>query len=442
MNKMPESGDMRAAMDAPQAHDAPPRRSLLRGLFKFLLAAAFLAAAFAGWRMMMASAIKPKPRAAKETVEPVRVQPAVLTTARPVWTLYGQAAAIRRAVLRLPVSGRIIETAPGLRAGATVKKGQLLVRIDDLAYRAAVKEAEAALAEARARLVETRARLALEKAAAANALEQLNIAKRDLARAETLHKRGALPASAVDKRRLAFSQKRLAHVQRKANIEATAARLLQQDAAITRQEWMLSRARQNLADTVLRAPFDGQVVSAAAETGQQAGPGDRLVTLVPATAPEIRLALSERQYGALRAAGEAIKGREIRIIWDTSSGKVTLGGHIVRVTPEVETARGVIYLYVRIDDGSKAAWLRPGVFVEARMAGPLIKNAALLPEAAVYDAEKVYAVADGRLKALPVKLSGYAHGKAVVKGLKGGENIVINRLANPVEGRKTKVFAQ
>ncbi len=442
MNEMPGSQDVRAAATSPEAADAPPRRSILRGVLKFLLAIAFLAGAYAGWRMMMASAIKPRPHAARETIEPVRVLPARLTTARPEWTLYGQAAATRRAVLAPPVSGRIVEVAPGLRAGAVVKKGQLLARIDDLPWRAAVREAEAALAQARAQLTETRARLALEKAAAANAREQLDIALRDLARAEALNKRGALPAAGLDKRRLTASQKRLAHAQRKANIAATEARAAQQEAAITRQKWMLERARKNLADTVLRAPFDGRVAESRAETGQQTGPADKLITLISSEPPEARLALSERRFGALKAAGEAIRGRDVRIIWDTSSGKLTLAGRVTRVTPDVAQGKGVIYLFARVSDPRKAQWLRPGAFIEARMAGPEVHDAALLPESAVYDASRVYAVVDGRLKALPVTLAGYARGKALVRGLKGGEMIVVNRLANPVEGRKTKVMAR
>jgi RND family efflux transporter MFP subunit len=294
--------------------------------------------------------------------------------------------------------------------------------------------------EARARLDEMRAQLELEEIAERNAREQLDIALRDLRRARTLNRRGTLSDAALDERRLAASQKRLAHAQRVSNVKALKARIAQQEATLKRLEWALKRARKNLGDTVLTAPFSGTASAVAFETGQQVGPADRLLTVVSSEPPEIRFALSERQYGALRSAGEKLEGRKVRVIWKTASGPLEIAATGRRVAPEVAAGKGVVHLYAVPDDPRKARWLKSGTFVEVKLPGPLERDAALLPEQAVYDGARVYAVVEGRLRALPVRLVGHAGDRAVVAGLGGGEKVVVNRMADPVEGRKAKVL--
>ncbi len=441
MNKMPEQAEMRTVEDgtAAKAEVVPPS-SPARVLVRLLLAVLLLAVAVAGWRYMMATAPTHAPRAAKEAVEPVRVMTVKLRDVRPVWTLFGQVVPARSAQLRFSLSGRIAWKAEGLKEGSRVVAGQVLARLDDLPQRAAVQEAKAALNEARARLDEMRAQLELEEIAARNAREQLDIALRDLQRARMLNRRGALSDAALDQRRLTASQKRLAHAQRASNVKALKARIAQQEATLRRLEWALKRAERTLEDTVLTAPFSGTASAVAFETGQQVGPADRLLTVVSSEPPELRFALSERQYGALRRAGEKLEGRKVRVIWKTTSGPLEIAATVRRVAPEVAAGKGVIHLYAVPDDPQTARWLKAGTFVEVRLPGPLERNAALLPEQAVYDGARVYAVVDGRLKALPVRLAGHAGRKAMVTGLTGGEKVIVNRMADPAEGRKAKVL--
>ncbi len=437
MNKMPDNKDVQAAMGAPA-----PRRSWAGRLLRLFVVALILAAAFAGWRMMMASAVRPRPHAAREAIEPVRIQPVHLTSAHPRWRLYGRAIALHQTILRMPVSGRIAATMPDLREGVAVKQGQMLVRLDDLPLRAAVEEAEAALKSAQAASRETRARLDLEIIAVKNARGQLDLALRELSRTQRLRKSGAVSDAALDKIRLSAAQRRLALAQRKANVEATRARLAQQQATVTRLQWALRRARRNLADTTLRAPFDGVIAQAAAVTGQQVSPADKLITLIPKQPPQVRLALSERQYGALKAAGEALIGRKLRITWRTSDGDIRLAAHVVRIAPQIAAGQGAVNIFAALDDAASASWLPPGTFVAAAMDGPLLKDVALLPEAAVYDGARVYVLKDGRIASREVTLRGYAGGKAVVSGLKEAQKVIVNRMAGPRDGRKAKVMGQ
>ncbi len=445
MNKMPEQGRMRPAAPEEQAQaqapgETAPRRRVGLAVLKGLLALALLAVAFAGWRLMMATAPKHVPMPAREAAEPVRVATVKLVDVRPVWRLYGRAAAARSVVLRPAISGRVMEKMPGLREGAPVRKGDVLARLDDLMARAAVKEAEATRAEALARLKEARARLELETVARANAARQLEIALRDLERARKLSARGAISAAALDQKRLKATQARLALAQRKANIATAQARIAQLEAAAERARWALQRARRNLSDTIIRAPFSGHVADVSFEAGQQVGPADRLLRVVSDAPPEARFALSERRQGALLAAGERAVGRKVRIIWRTSRGEEHMPAVVTRVSPQVAPDKGTVTLHARPLDAAAARRLVPGAFIEVRMEGPLARSVALLPEAAMHDASRVYVVKDGRLAVRPVRLVGFIGDRAVVRGLKADERVVISRMAAPREGRKAKVL--
>ena len=450
MNRMPADDELRgAAAENKDVHAAlaeghalpPSPRGAGWFLVRALVAVLLLAAAVLAWKWMMATAPHHAPRPAPEKSEPVRIAPVQLTSARPEWVLYGTAQAPRKVSLRMAVSGQVVETAPDLKAGLAVKKGQLLVRVDDLPYRATLKETEAQLAETRALKEELNAKLALEKTALANAREQLAIARREYDRAARLFKRGVVAQAEVDKRRTTLAAKELAVAQREANVKGLMAQMRKTEATTSRLEWARQRAQRNVADTVLRAPFSGVITEAQVNVGQHVSPSDRLITLVDEKGREVTLSLSERRYGALKAAGEKIIGRTVSVIWDTADGPVTMSGHVVRVTPAVASGKGSVTLHVRLKDAKKARWLPDGAFIAARMQGPLKDKVALLPEAAVHDAAKVFTVrADGRMHAVPVRIVGYVGNQVAVTGLKEGMRVIISRIAEPVEGRKVRIL--
>ncbi len=110
-------------------------------------------------------------------------------------------------------------------AGQRVKKGDVLVRLNTVVYEARVKEAQAEVE--RCRLDE-------------------GDAKKDLDRAEELYRRTVTSTSELDAARLKYGR--------------AMAGLMAADARLT-------IAQKNLADAVLKAPFNGVVAERSAEPG-------------------------------------------------------------------------------------------------------------------------------------------------------------------------------
>ncbi len=407
-----------------------------------MLAVLLLVVGFAGYRTIMALAPEPKVRKAAERPLPVRVMQAQSTSVRPAWTFYGEVVAARSTALQLPVSGRIVSVSPSWREGAQVKKGEELLRIDDLAYRAAVAEAKAALEEATSRLEEAKLKVASEERLLKAAEASFAVATRELERIRTLVARGTLPRARLDQQQSAHITAREKLEQRRHALAAARAALARQQVARERAEWTLKKAEDNLKNTVLRAPFDGQLAGVRAEVGQQAGPSAQLAQLLGGGAPEIRFTMPEDRLAALKRAGEPVQGRVVQVVLRERDGEQVLAARISREGAQVNRQQGAVELFAALQEAEKATWLKPGMFATVRMEGPLLKNVVLLPEAALHEGRSVYAVQDGKLRRYTVQVLGMQDGRIIVSGLPAGVQVVSHRLAEPKPGRAVKILQQ
>jgi RND family efflux transporter MFP subunit len=170
----------------------------------------------------------------------------------------------QRVELSPRVSGIVREVA--VNVGDRVKKGQPLLALDAALYEARVAEGRAAVA-----------RFAEETAEA----------RRDLARTQELYDRTVISTSELE-------QAKLRHARAAAQLDGARARL--------RVE------QKDLADSVLRAPFDAVVVARLVQPGQSVAVGlqpPALLVLAKAGEMTARFRLSADQINSLKA-GQAV----------------------------------------------------------------------------------------------------------------------------------------
>ncbi len=209
----------------------------------------------------------------------------------------------------------------------------MLARIDPRDYQAAVADAEAALAQQKAAAAQIDAQFQLQQAqiliadaavSAANA--QAHRAQADFARAKDLVSDGAVSRSVYEQSaaedvrarstvaqsaaQAVFARRQLAvlDAQRLANLAA------QQGAAAK-----LSKARTDLASTVIVAPREGLVAARNIRLGEYAGVGTRLMAVAPTRALWIEANLRETQLSRIRA------GDRVQIRVDAANDQVFCG---------------------------------------------------------------------------------------------------------------------
>ena len=199
-----------------------------------------------------------------EVVQPMRrelVQSLVVT---------GRVLAPSRIEIGTLTSGNVVEVL--VDEGDVVRRGQLLLRLDEAEERAAVEQARAAVEEAKARLERLRTvGLPQADAGLAQAAAEYEQARKQWERYRSLHAQGALSDSSLDEaqRRLeaAEAQRRRAAVE-KQGLASGGAEMRVAAAAVANAEATLSLAEARLARTQLLAPADGVVLLRDVEPGE------------------------------------------------------------------------------------------------------------------------------------------------------------------------------
>jgi membrane fusion protein, multidrug efflux system len=268
-----------------------------------------------------------------------------------------------------------------------VEAGELLVKLDDRDYKAALARAEATADAQRATLANLDATRRLQQAIIAQARAGITAADAEVNRAHddevrfrdlSAHSAASIQvfqkADADYKEAVAQAQKSRAAVdaaERQLDVIDTQKR--QTEAALAEATASVELARLNLSYTELRAPIAGVVGNRSARTGAYASIGTQLVSLVPAQGLWIDANFKESQLARMRA------GLRATVTADVLPGHEFVG-HVASLAPATgaefsvlpaENATGnftkiVQRVPVRIvldGDASTLGRLRPGLSV-------------------------------------------------------------------------------
>ncbi|MFC0284116.1 multidrug transporter subunit MdtN [Camelimonas abortus] len=209
------------------------------------------------------------------------------------------------------VAGRI--AVMNVSANQAVKKGDLLFALDPEPYRLARDQAAADLRMAEAALADRRRAVAAEQSNAVIAGEQiararnnLALATQTLARLEALRPKGYVSAQEVDSARTVKQDAEVSLRQAERQKEAADALvggLAAAEALVEARRAALALAERALANTEVRAPFDGKVSALTAGVGEYVLPGQSAFMLINtaawyAVAPFVETELSAISVGA------------------------------------------------------------------------------------------------------------------------------------------------
>ena len=274
-----------------------------------------------------------------------------------------------------------------IQEGQFVKAGQLMFTLD-----ARTDEANAAKA---------RAQLAKDNAALADA-------KRQLARNQQLLAQNFISQGAVDTAQ--------------ALVDAAAATVTADQAAIDASRVALSYAR-------ITAPNAGRagLVPVSAGSAVQANV-TTLVTITQLDPIAVGFSLPQRN---LVDALAALKGQGAPVSAKLADGGGSFSGRLQFVDNLVDASSGSVKAKAVFDNPDGKLW--PGAFVEVSQTVSTLKDAIVVPQAAIIQGARgslVYAVEDGKASARPIKLV-YAQGNdAAVTGVKAGETIILDGKQN------------
>jgi membrane fusion protein (multidrug efflux system) len=275
--------------------------------------------------------------------------------------------------------------------GDKVEKGQRLVKLEQEMLRIVVKEAKASLKEARA---------------------QLKHSQSTLKRRKKLFEEGVVGSQNLDD---ITTERDLA----KARFQRTRA--------------TLERAEQDLKDSVITAPFDGFIVEKMMNEGEMATtmPPSNIFHLVDTRRVKIECGITEEKRRFITL------GKEVLIKMDAYPDEV-FTGKITTVNPKIDLNSRTFKIKIAIPNPGFR--LESGMFARIRIIERESKNALLIPQRVIINAEtvkKVFAVENGRAVKKTITTGIINHPLIeVTEGLKEGDIVVTEGFYALKEGIK------
>lgn len=333
---------------------------------------------------------------------------------QPVIHALGSVRPEREIDLRSRVGGQVMSISDRLVPGGFVREGDVLMRIDDANYRNVLMQRESELQQ-------SIAELELEKGQQIQAEREYQDLKQQ--RGEALD-----PAN-------------LALILRQPQLQSAEARVTAARAAE-------AQARLDLERTVIRAPFDAQVLDRAVDLGSQVSTGETLAHLVgleqywvEATVPLDQLrwlefSNGEQGHGStvlVRHRSAWPEGQVRQGVLDQLVGSLEGGTRLARVLVVVDDP-----LALEPENQGRAA-LIIGAFVETQIEGREINGALKLSRDVIRQDDTVWLMREGALVIQPVTIEFEDRDFAyIASGIEPDDRIVTTNLATVKEGLRLR----
>jgi RND family efflux transporter MFP subunit len=352
---------------------------------------AALALAIASYTYYSVGAADPqdgRERAAKK----VRVGAAIASTDQRELRFSGVTRAADRAKLAFSVNGRLVQRS--VEVGDTVRRGQVVAKVDDAETRNGAAGAKATLAELKARRAQV---------------------ERDVERVSRLVSVKAATTEELEKTQAGLDALR-------AGEEAAAARLRETE------RW--------LGETSLKAPFDGTVTEVLKEVGEVVSPGQTVLTLSGAGDVELEVELPESVMPQLQV-GQAVSVQVPML------GAAPIAGQVSSVGRTAAGPGRLFPVIVKLDAGASTGKAAVGATAEL-----LLKlgsaSALAVPVEAVVDPggrrPSVFRVVGGKVQKVSVEVGALVGRHVTVKGdLQPGDELVVGGQRGLLDGEAVEV---
>lgn len=310
------------------------KKSILFGLVLLLA----LGAGGYAWKQRQSA---PAPAAAVQAAAPaarfegVEFSPADLTQAermdlRQSVRLSGTVQPLEQSSVRAEVAALVLEVT--VRRGETVKKGQLLAKLDTRDLGSRLRERESNLASARSALA---------------------LAESNRTKAQQLNQRGVKSQTALDDAENAYNTAR-------ANVAAI--------------EQQVAMARKALSDAAIYAPIDGQVADRTANPGERVPVDGKLFVLADLATMELEALVPARDVPKLKI------GQRVALKVEGFDGR-EFAARIDRINPTAQAGSRSILVYIRL--ANPELTLRGGMFASGEAILAEARDAVAVPREAI-----------------------------------------------------------
>ena len=306
-------------------------------------------------------ALKPKPEQAAERPVGLSVFAEQVIKDDLVFSIQAQGEVRpQREILVAPqLAGRISYVSPDFIDGGFIRKGQVLIRLENADYKLGVVRAKSGVASAEQRL-------AREQAEAEIALQDL------------------IDLDITDSSPLARREPQLLEAQ--ASLDSAKAQLADANLALNR--------------TAVTSPFTGRVREKSVDTGQFVSPGTPLGRIFATDVVEVSMPITDEQLGQLGlplAFAETATAKGPTVVFNGNVGGKPRQweGRITRTSAAVNPRTRLINVIAELNDpygegADDGAPMAPGLFVTASVEGSRVDDLYVAPRGSIRSGNKIF----------------------------------------------------
>jgi len=306
-----------------------------------------------------------------------------------------------------------------VQEGERVKEGQVIARLDDTNYHAALEQSVAQAGQARASLAA--ARIAAADAKPTYLRDQKQLAE------------GLISPDAFDADKASYDQAQAAVAVAEENLDAAEA------AVVVNQRYE--------DDTIIRAPFDGVVTAKNAQPGQIVSPqfigGGGIANIVDMGSLEVDVDVSENYISRVHADQPASVTLDAYPDWH-------IPAHVIAIIPTADRSKATVQVRVGFKSrdprilpemGARVSFLADTPVASASSAP--VRSGVIVPTSAVAtngNTGTVYVIENGAVESRTVRLgASTADGQEILSGLKPGATVAIGDFTKLHNGARVRV---
>ena len=303
------------------------------------------------------------------------------------------------------IAGKVV--AIGVDLGTYVKRGQMIVRLDEVDLKLRVEQAQAQLDQTKAALRQAEEKIGLRAnqkfdpnrvPEVASAKVTLDLAEKNLQRADKLIESGDIARSFYDDQKAKRDQAREQYEVALSKARQDFAAVATARANVSQAESQLGLAKRNLSYALVFSPIDGYVSERTADLGEYVSPTSKVATVVRINPLRMRIDIPEQAIPSVQG------GQSVSVTTSAWPDK-NFSGRIARISPNVSANSRTLTVEAEIENPGGV--LKPGQFATVRILEPRSELAVLVPSRAVQTesgVSRVFVIKDGHAQQRLVQL--------------------------------------
>lgn len=303
------------------------------------------------------------------------------------------------------IAGKVVSVNVDL--GSYVKRGQTIVRLDDVDAKLRVQQAQAQVAQMKASLRQAEEKVGIRPGQnfdvnklpeVGNARVALELAEKNLRRSEKLIESGDISRSVYDQQKAQRDQLREQYEAALSLARQNYAAVMTARANVANAESQLSLAVRSQSYANVYSPIDGFVSDRPADLGEYVSTTTKVATVVKINPLRLRIDIPEQAIPTVNV------GQSVSVTTSAWPDR-NFSGRIARISPNVTPTSRTLTVEAEVENNGGT--LKPGQFATVRVLQQRAAPAVLVPSRAIRTesgVSRVFVIKDGKAQERQVQL--------------------------------------